>query len=117
MVIVSNDVGNTHAQTMNALPMTRQLKKPNLPCHIQLAPETISDSHQTMDVSMILAEQITTISMDHLRNYVGRIEDEDFLDAIDRAVSVQLGLTPVSLHGAENDTSISLHKNEGRASL
>ena len=55
---------------------------------------------------MILAEQITTISKDQLRNYVGRIEEKNLLDSIDRAVSVQLGLVPISLHNDERSASL-----------
>ena len=117
VLIVSNDVGNTYADTLNVLPMTRQLKKPNLPCHTELVPDTIADKHQTMDSSMILAEQITTISKDQLRNYVGRIEDRVFLDSINHAVAVQLGLTLVSLHGAKRVTGISLHNDERSQSV
>ena len=117
VMIVSNDAGNTYAETLNVLPMTRQLKKPNLPCHTELDPAMITDKHQVMDHSMVLAEQITTISKDQLRNYVGRIEGRTFLDAIDRAVSVQLGLIPISLHGAERSTDISLHNDERSLSV
>ena len=90
--IVSNNIGNYHAETLNVLPMTRHLKKPELPCHTELNPEVVSDNHQILDASMILAEQITTISKSQLRNYVGRVEDEDFTSLIDHAVSQQLAL-------------------------
>ena len=36
VVIISNDIGNSHADTVNVIPMTRHLKKPELPCHTQL---------------------------------------------------------------------------------
>jgi len=90
--IVSNDIGNTHAETVNVLPMTRHLKRPNLPCHTQLDPEAVSNAYQRLDASMILAEQITTISKSQLRNYAGRVTDEELLNQIDQAVSTQLGL-------------------------
>ena len=106
VIVISNDVGNTYAETLNVLPMTRQLKKPNLPCHTELNPDVITDKHQMMDSSMILAEQITTISKDQLRNYVGRIEDRNLLDSIDHAVSVQLGLVPISLHNEERSACL-----------
>jgi len=41
VVIVSNDIGNAHADTVNIVPMTRHLKKPELPCHTKLSPECI----------------------------------------------------------------------------
>jgi mRNA interferase MazF len=106
VLIVSNDVGNTYAETLNVLPMTRQLKKPNLPCHTELDPDAITDKHQMMDNSMILAEQITTISKDQLRNYVGRIEEKNLINSVDHAVSVQLGLVPISLHNEERSASL-----------
>lgn len=90
--IVSNDVGNTHAETVNVLPMTRHLKRPNLPCHTQLDPAALSNTYQKLDASMILAEQITTISKSQLRNYAGKVTDEELLNQIDQAVSTQLGL-------------------------
>ncbi len=31
VVIVSNDIGNLHAATVNVVPMTRHLKEPDLP--------------------------------------------------------------------------------------
>ena len=106
VLIVSNNVGNTYAETLNVLPMTRQLKKPNLPCHTELDPDAITDKHQMMDNSMILAEQITTISKDQLRNYVGRSEDKNLVADVDHAVSVQLGLIPISLHNEERSASV-----------
>ena len=106
VLVVSNDVGNIYAETLNVLPMTRQLKKPDLPCHTELDPDAISDKHQMMDNSMILAEQITTISKDQLRNYVGRVEDRNLLDSVDHAVSVQLGLVPIAQHYDERSASV-----------
>ena len=106
VLIMSNDVGNIYAETLNVLPMTRQLKKPDLPCHTELDPDAISDKHQMMDNSMILAEQITTISKDQLRNYVGRVEERNLLDAVDHAVSVQLGLVPIAQHYDERSASV-----------
>lgn len=106
VLVISNDIGNTYAETLNVLPMTRQLKKPDLPCHTELDPEIITDKHQMMDNSMILAEQITTISKDQLRNYVGRVEDRSLLDSVDNAVSVQLGLIPISLHNNERSAGV-----------
>lgn len=105
VLIVSNDVGNTYAETLNVLPMTRQLKKPDLPCHTELDPDAIADRHQTMDNSMILAEQITTISKDQLRNYVGRINEKNLIADVDHAVSVQLGLIPLTQHYDERSAA------------
>lgn len=92
VLIVSNNIGNEHAETINVLPMTRQLKKPGLPCHTELSSVVIRDKHQEMGPSMVLAEQITTISKTQLRNYVGRVEDATLLTDIDLAIGQQLCL-------------------------
>ena len=92
VVIVSNNIGNAHADTVNIVPMTRHLKKPELPCHTKLSPECITDASQLLDTSMILAEQITTIGKNRLRSYVGKIADTAVLHRIDTAVAAQLGI-------------------------
>jgi len=92
VVVVSNNIGNTHSDTVTVLPLTRHLKKPELPCHTELYPDNIADRHQMLDISMILAEQITTIGKAALRSYVGRIEDAAVLDRINTAIAVQLGI-------------------------
>ena len=92
VVIVSNDIGNLHAATVNVVPMTRHLKKPDLPCHTQLNPDSISDKRLPLDPSMVLAEQLTTISKYALRSYAGHITDTDALNRIEHAVAEQLGL-------------------------
>lgn len=92
VLIVSNDIGNEHAETLNVLPMTRQLKKPGLPCHTELTSAMIADKHQEMRSSMVLAEQITTISKAQLRDYVGRLDDTVLLTEIDTAIGQQLSL-------------------------
>jgi len=96
VLVISNNIGNAYAETLNVLPMTRQMKKPNLPCHTQLDPDAVSDKHQILDASMILAEQITTISKDQMKNYVGHVQDKALLNAVNHAVSVQLGLIPAA---------------------
>ena len=92
VTILSNDMGNAHADTVNIVPMTRHLKKPELPCHTHLFPDSISDIHQHLEPSMILAEQLTTIDKDNLRSYVGHISDADAMNRIENAVIAQLFL-------------------------
>ncbi len=92
VIILSNDMGNAHADTVNIVPMTRHLKKPELPCHTHLLPGSISDIHQRLDPSMILAEQLTTVSKHALRSYAGHISDADAMNRIETAVIAQLFL-------------------------
>lgn len=92
VIIISNNIGNAHAGTVNVVPMTRHLKKPELPCHTQLDPGSISDSRQPLDLSMVLAEQLTTISKYALRTYAGHISDDEAMNRIEVAVLSQLAL-------------------------
>ncbi len=93
VIVISNNIGNAHADTVNVLPLTRHMKKPELPCHTELTPGDIIDTHQILDTSMILAEQITTIGKNTLLNYVGKIADIAVMQRIDHAVLTQLGLS------------------------
>lgn len=92
VTILSNDIGNAHADTVTVVPMTRHLKKRELPCHTHLFPDSISDIHQHLEPSMILAEQLTTIDKDNLRSYVAHISDADAMNRIENAVIAQLFL-------------------------
>lgn len=92
VVIISNDIGNSHADTVNVIPMTRHLKKPELPCHTQLDPFSITGGSQLLAPSMILAEQLTTISKYALRTYVGHISDDEAMNRIETAVLSQFAL-------------------------
>ena len=101
MVVVSNDIGNGHSDTLNVLPVTKQMKKRGLPCHTELDPAAITDVSQSFDFSMILAEQITTIGRPQLRNYAGRIGDAHVMDKINASISGQLGLE--HMRGADGE--------------
>ena len=92
VVIISNNIGNAHAETVNIVPMTRHLKKLELPCHTTIYPASVSDIQQTFDLSMVLAEQLTTISKHFLRSYAGHITDNSAMERIEKAVTAQLGL-------------------------
>lgn len=92
--VVSNDTGNHHATTIVVLPMTTRLKRSELPTHVELCQSdlTKADLNRPLADSMILAEQITTISKAALRNYIGKVEDRRKLNEIDNAVKVQLAI-------------------------
>lgn len=92
VLVVSNDMGNTHSGIINVLPLTSHLKKPYLPCHTLLEPGNVADSRYRFVDSMVQAEQITTIGRLQLKNYVGRVEDTELLNRITRAICTQLGL-------------------------
>lgn len=92
VIVLSNNIGNAHADTVNVVPMTRHLKRPELPCHMELHPDFITDKRQLLDTSMVLAEQLTTISKYAFRSYAGHISDAVTLEKIGQAVMAQLGM-------------------------
>ena len=96
VLVVSNNDTNIRAETINVLPTTRQMKKMYLTSHTELSPGDVIDKQQELDRSLILAEQITTISKTQLNHYIGRIRDIDLLTRIDGSIMDQLALSKVN---------------------
>ena len=94
VLIVSNDKGNHSAATIVVLPLTSHLKRYNLPSHVMLRQGDMAlvNQSRSFDDSMILAEQITTISKSALRNCIGRVTDAEKLNEISEAVRIQLAI-------------------------
>lgn len=86
VMVLSNNLNNAHAPTLNVIPLTTKMNKRNLPIHVEIwnykecglrAPSTL------------MIEQITTIPAESLDKYVGMLSDRDILDAIRKAMEVQ----------------------------
>ena len=92
VLIISNDIGNRFSDTINVLPMTRHLKRQDLPCHTQIDPESIGDMRQPLETSMVLVEQVTTISKSVLKHYAGHVSDRTMEALIDQTLRRQFGL-------------------------
>lgn len=92
VIIVSNDECNHHADTICVLPMTSKLKKGYLPSHVEIGQEDLKrrNTGRIFEPSMILAEQITTISKTSLRSYLGIVGDGEKMREINNAVRAQL---------------------------
>ena len=92
VIIVSNDDGNHHSETVCVLPMTSRLKKGYLPSHVEIGQDDLRRRNmgRIFEPSMILAEQITTISKSSLRSYLGIVEDDEKMMEINDAVKAQL---------------------------
>lgn len=83
--IVSNNMNNTYSPILNVIPLTSKTKK-KLPVHVEL------DNFREYGLqvrSTMLVEQITTVSMDDVDRYIGRITDSDVFAEITRAMSIQ----------------------------
>ena len=92
VLVISNDKGNYHSDTINVIPMTGCFKRPDLPCHMLLKPEQIANRHRPFNTATVLTEQITTISKSALRSYVGRVENSDIISNIEYTLSSHLGM-------------------------
>ena len=86
VLIVSNNAGNKHSQTVVVVPLTCKLKKKSLPTHVFIPffPGIKTDS-------MALAEHIKTIDRSRLDEYVGRIDDI-LQPKIDAALAISIGI-------------------------
>ena len=88
-VIVQNDIGNSHSDTFVVVPLTGKKKK-QLPTHKTIAPNA---NNGLKEESIILAEQITTISMQQLGSKVGHLNSLE-LSLVDEALCISISLLP-----------------------
>ena len=95
VLIISNDKGNEHADTVTVIPLTSKIKKPWLPSHIVLTPEVIvlSDTYEKLFFeAMLLIEQIVTIDKKAMLTRVGAVSDSVTKQKISKAIRAQLGV-------------------------
>ena len=81
-MVVSCDEGNRYSETVQVAYCTTQPKS-NLPTHVEIL--------STGRASTVMCEQINTVSLERLGNYIGRCTAEEMRD-IDIAVATALGL-------------------------
>lgn len=87
VLIVSNDIGNTHSPTVIILPITSRVQtKAKLPTHTEVNNVEGLDKN-----SLILAEQIRTIDKRRLEGYVGRLP-ESMITKLNHALAVSIDL-------------------------
>lgn len=80
-VIVSNDIGNEHANIVEVVYLTTKDKKP-LPTHVEVKSNVLSTA---------LCEQITTVSKDRLGQFIRQCTYEE-MKALDKAMMISLGI-------------------------
>jgi len=85
VLIIQNDIGNSHAPTVIAAAITSRLSKASLPTHIE-----IRKCGLTKD-SIVLLEQIRTLDKRRLKAYMGEL-DENTMAQIDKAIMISLGV-------------------------
>jgi len=87
VLIIQNDVGNTHSPTVIVAAITSKLHKTQLPTHIMLN----SRSCELIKDSVILLEQIRTIDKQRLKSQVCHL-DEEMMGKVDKALRISLAL-------------------------
>jgi len=87
VVIVQNDTGNFHANTVIVLPLTKKYdKKVKLPTHIPI------NAYKGISVdSTILAEQIRTIDKSRLTRKICKVPNK-LMKEIDMAMAIAIGI-------------------------
>lgn len=86
IVVVSNRLNNLYSPTICIVPLTSKVKR-LLPTHVLLDKST-----GIAKDSIILCEQIQTIDKSQLKNYIGIELNDNYMQKIERAMMIQLGL-------------------------
>lgn len=86
-VIVSNDENNRHCSTVEVVYCTTRFK-PDLPTHTVI----LSTPYE----STVLCEQVTTVSIERIGNYIGRCTEREMKE-IDLCMMTSLGLATTEM--------------------
>ena len=92
ILIIQNDTGNKHSQTVIATIITsKMVAKAKLPthCHIKAQQGLGRDS-------LVLLEQIRTLDKKRLQEYIGALDGESMCK-VDKALTVSVGLKHSSI--------------------
>lgn len=91
-IVVSNDLNNAHSTTIEVVYLTTAPKR-DLPTHVLI--QSVGRE------SIALCEQISTVSIERLGNYRGRVTDEEMVE-VEKAMLISLGLCGRDAASAEN---------------
>ena len=83
-LVIQNNVGNHFSPTVIVALLTSQIKREDLPTHVVL------DNYMNFRKSMVLLEQITTVSKESIDSKIGSLRPED-RRKVDTALAVSLG--------------------------
>lgn len=86
VLVIQNDIGNKFSTTVIVAPITSQIKKRDLPTHVQLPV-----SAGLPENSMVLLEQVRTIDKCRVEQYIMSI-DESSMAQVNKALEISLGL-------------------------
>lgn len=101
VLVMSNDTANHYSGTLTVIPLTSKMKKRHLPTHTMIS----SEDCPSIDPSMVLAEQVTTIGKAALLHCVGKISAGKLYE-VETAVLVQMGIIAGSRNNLHESTSV-----------
>lgn len=81
-IVVSNDRNNATSDTVEVVYLTTQ-PKPKLPTHCIV--------NSTGRKSTVLCEQVHTVAVERIQNYIGRCSNKE-MENINAAIAISLGL-------------------------
>mgnify|MGYP002240483591 CR=1 FL=1 len=87
VLMIQNDMGNRFSPTVIVAAVTSRQDKHPLPTHVQSVQPLWPEEH-----SVVLLEQIRTIDRVRLREYIGRLTEED-MEQVDHALRISIGLS------------------------
>lgn len=88
VVVIQNNMGNLHSPTLNVVPLTSNLNKTNIPCHVFVSRECGIPTD-----SLALIEQNMPIDKSSLKSKIGSCTEE-ILSEIEEAILIQYGIDP-----------------------
>ena len=86
-VVIQNDTGNKHSNTLIIAVITGRADKPDIPTHYHIKAQQGLDRN-----SIVLLEQIRTVDKTRLKNYIGTLDGE-VMENVDKALAVSVGLS------------------------
>lgn len=88
VLMIQNDMGNRFSPTVIVAAVTSRQDKYPLPTHVPINPKPCG----LKEHSVVLLEQIRTIDRVRLREYIGRLTEED-MRQVDHALRISIGLS------------------------
>ena len=86
VVVIQNDMGNTHAPTLIVATITTKADKRKFPTHYLVKENAAFDEPST-----IMLEQLRTIDKNRVLGYLGKIPPKEMLN-VDKALMLSLAL-------------------------
>lgn len=99
VLVVQNNTGNAHAPSVTVVPLTSSIKKLKQPTHLLLR----KGEGGTLKDSIIVTEQVKTISKKRLKFYMGKL-DKEMMKLVMECIAVQIGaFYVIGDHGRRED--------------